>query len=74
VYSAQGQYDKATVSYREALRLAPDSLGAYADLGNSLLALQRFDEGRQIIQQAQATKVGCFRVPQRSLRSGFSRG
>jgi tetratricopeptide (TPR) repeat protein len=60
VYSAQGQYDKATESYRDAIRLAPDSLGAYADLGNSLLALQRFDEGGQIIQQAQARNLDAF--------------
>ena len=60
VYSAQGQYDKATESYRDAVRLAPDSLGAYADLGNSLLALQRFEEGRQIIQQAQTRKLDAF--------------
>jgi eukaryotic-like serine/threonine-protein kinase len=32
----------------------PDDIGPDVDLANSLLALQRFDEARQIIQQAQA--------------------
>ena len=57
VYAAQGQYEKATESYRQSLRLAPDSVAPYADLGNSLLSLQRFDETRQIIHEAQARKL-----------------
>jgi serine/threonine protein kinase/tetratricopeptide (TPR) repeat protein len=55
VYSAQGQYEKATDAYRESLRLNPDT---YDNLANSLLASQRFGELRQIIQQAQARKLG----------------
>jgi len=57
VYSAQGQYEKTTESYRQALRLAPDNVATYDLLVNSLLALQRFDEVRQIIQEAQARKL-----------------
>jgi eukaryotic-like serine/threonine-protein kinase len=57
VYSAQGQYEKATESYRQALRLAPDNVAPYDLLVNSLLALQRFDGVRQIIQEAQARKL-----------------
>jgi tetratricopeptide (TPR) repeat protein len=57
VYAAQGQYEKAAESYRQGLRLAPDSAGPYADLGNSLLSLQRFDEARQIIHEAQARQM-----------------
>jgi DNA-binding winged helix-turn-helix (wHTH) protein/tetratricopeptide (TPR) repeat protein len=57
VYSAQGQYEKATESYRQGLRLAPDNVAPYYLLVNSLLALQRFDEVRQIIQEAQARKL-----------------
>jgi len=56
-YASQGQYERATESYRQSLRLAPDSSGPYANLGNSLLALQRFDEARQIIQEAHARKL-----------------
>ncbi len=57
VYAAQGQYERATESYRQTLRLAPDSVAPYADLGNSLLSLQRFDETRQTIHEAQTRKL-----------------
>jgi serine/threonine protein kinase/tetratricopeptide (TPR) repeat protein len=57
VYALQGQYERATGSYRQSLRLAPDNAGPYADLGNSLLSLQRFDEARQVIHEAQARKL-----------------
>jgi hypothetical protein len=42
---------------RESLRIAPDSVAPYANMANSLLALQRFDEARQSIQQAQARQL-----------------
>ena len=60
VYTAQGLYEKAAEQYREALRLAPDSVGTYEDLANSLLALQRFDQARQVIQEAQSRKLEDF--------------
>jgi eukaryotic-like serine/threonine-protein kinase len=60
VYGEQGQHEKAEDVYRESLRLAPDHIATYGDLGNSLLALQRFDAARQIIQQAQARKLDDF--------------
>ncbi|MGB7466391.1 MAG: serine/threonine-protein kinase [Candidatus Acidiferrum sp.] len=60
VYTSQGQYEKATEEHRESLRLAPDNVSPYENLGNSLLALQRFDEARQIIQQAQTRKLDNF--------------
>ncbi len=60
VYIEQGQWQKAVAAYREGLRLAPDDGASYEDLVNSLLALQRFDEARQMIQQAQARKLDAF--------------
>ncbi|MGO9085919.1 MAG: protein kinase domain-containing protein [Candidatus Sulfotelmatobacter sp.] len=60
VYAEQGQYEKAADTFRESLRLAPDYVAPYVNLGNQLLALQRFDEARQIIQQAQARKLDVF--------------
>ena len=57
VYGEQGQYEKAAESSREYLRLAPDNVGGYGNLANYLLALQRFDEARQTIQQAQERKL-----------------
>jgi hypothetical protein len=42
------------------LRLAPDRLTLYANLANDDLALQRFDEARQMIHEAQARKGDAF--------------
>ena len=57
MYATLGQYEKATDSYRESLRLAADNANPYAGLANSLLCLQRFDETRQITHEAQARKL-----------------
>jgi tetratricopeptide (TPR) repeat protein len=57
VYVEQGQYEKGTEAHREGLRLAPDNVAPYDDLGNTLIALRRFDDARQIIQQAQGRKL-----------------
>ncbi len=52
VYGELGQYEKDAETTRQALRLAP-SMGSYSNLASCLLALQRFDEARQIIRNAQ---------------------
>jgi eukaryotic-like serine/threonine-protein kinase len=57
VYLVQGQYEKANEAYRESLRLGADIEAPYADLAMNLLALQRLDEARQIVQQAEARKL-----------------
>jgi serine/threonine protein kinase/tetratricopeptide (TPR) repeat protein len=57
VYSLQGHFEKAAEVTRQAVRLAPDQLGGYANLTNYALSLQRFDEARQIIHEAQARKL-----------------
>jgi len=59
-YCAQGQYEKAAEVTRQALRLAPDSADSYDNLANYTLALQRFDETRQIIHEAQTRKLDDF--------------
>ena len=56
-YSLQGQYERAVESYRRELGLGPDSAVPYSGLANGLLSLQRFDEARQIIHEAQARKM-----------------
>ncbi len=57
VYSEQGQHEKAADEYRESLRLLGDNVATYADLVNTMLALQRLEEAQQIIHQAQAQKL-----------------
>ena len=54
VYAQQGQYEKAMESVRQWLRFAPNDLSAYEHLGYYSLALQRLDEARQMIREAQA--------------------
>jgi eukaryotic-like serine/threonine-protein kinase len=60
VYSFEGQYKKAEEAYRENLRRRPDISTAYRNLAFNLLVLQRFDEARQIVQQAQARNLDDF--------------
>jgi serine/threonine protein kinase/tetratricopeptide (TPR) repeat protein len=52
VFASQGQYEKAAEITRQGLRLAPDEGSSYDNLANYTLALQRFDETRQIIHGA----------------------
>ncbi len=60
VYAEQGQYEKAIEVHRQSLRLDPDSVAPYEFLCGYLLASQRFDEARQIIQQAEARKLDDY--------------
>jgi tetratricopeptide (TPR) repeat protein len=62
VYAAEGQYEKAVEEYREGLRLSPDRRILHENLATSLLALQRFDETRQTIQQAQTRKLDDYKL------------
>jgi eukaryotic-like serine/threonine-protein kinase len=54
VYAQQGQYERAAEVTRQALRLIPDQVAPNGDLANIALALQRFDQARQSIHEAQA--------------------
>ena len=56
VYAEHGQYEKATELSRQAVRLDPDSGVDYGNLVVYGLALQRFDEARQIIREEQGRK------------------
>jgi serine/threonine protein kinase/tetratricopeptide (TPR) repeat protein len=49
----QGLHEKALEANREFLRLAPDNAIGYVNLGFVLLALQRIDEARQVLAQAE---------------------
>jgi DNA-binding winged helix-turn-helix (wHTH) protein/tetratricopeptide (TPR) repeat protein len=60
VYGAKGQYEKAFEITKQALRLAPDQVGLYQNLANYALALERFDETRLIIHEAQARKLDDY--------------
>ncbi len=62
LYAAQGQYEKAAEVTRQGLRFAPDRVTVYDNLANWALALQRFDETRQIIHEGQARKEDDYIV------------
>ena len=55
--AAQGQYEKGTEIIKENIRRAPNDPASYSNLAGYSLALQRFDEARRIIQEAQARKL-----------------
>ena len=57
MYAEQGQYEEATEITKQSVRLAPDHVGWYGNLVNDALALQHFDEVRQIVGEAQARKL-----------------
>ena len=56
-YSYLGRYQEAIDAYRQAIRADPDSGAAHSNLTNSLMAVQRFDEARQAVQEAHARKL-----------------
>ncbi|MGA7925501.1 MAG: protein kinase [Candidatus Sulfotelmatobacter sp.] len=57
VYAEQGQHEKAAEIARQASGLAPDQVGSYDNPASYALALQRFDQARQIIHEAQRRKL-----------------
>ena len=60
LYEQLGEYGKSTEAARTMLELDPDDTFAYTNLAYAGLALQRFDEVRQIIQQAHARKLDNY--------------
>ena len=61
-YAALGQYEKAVELTRQAVRLAPDQVRYHEALDADTLALQRFDETRQSIREAQARKLDDYEL------------
>ena len=61
-YQALGQYEKATEAARTLLQHDPDDTFAYVNLALDGLALQHFDEARQIIQQAHSRKLDDYNL------------
>jgi tetratricopeptide (TPR) repeat protein len=49
-----GEFDKALPEDQEALRLEPNNVLSYENLGFNYLNLNRFDEAKAVVEQAQA--------------------
>jgi eukaryotic-like serine/threonine-protein kinase len=60
VYAEQGQHEKSAELTRQGLQLDPANVALYDNLANCYLALQRFDEARSVIHQAQALKLDDY--------------
>ncbi len=56
-YMSMGQHDKALVEGQEALRLAPDDVVSYSNLGFNYLLLNRLNEARATLDEALAHKL-----------------
>jgi serine/threonine protein kinase/tetratricopeptide (TPR) repeat protein len=57
VYMDQGRYEEAEEVTRQSLRFVPHHMYPYLMLSIDLVALQRFDEARQVIHEAQARQM-----------------
>jgi DNA-binding winged helix-turn-helix (wHTH) protein/tetratricopeptide (TPR) repeat protein len=60
LYEQLGQYEKSAEAAHTLLQLDPDDAFAYTNLATAGLALQRFDQVRQIIHQAQTRKLDDY--------------
>jgi len=60
LFAEQGLYEKAAETTRQGLLLRPALANAYTNLANDALALQRFDEARQILHEAQARNADHY--------------
>ena len=56
-YAAQGNYGKAAQVARQGLLLTPDQIRLYEVLIDFSIDLQRFDQARQAVREAQARKL-----------------
>jgi serine/threonine protein kinase/tetratricopeptide (TPR) repeat protein len=74
VYAMQGQHARAIEAYRRSIVLVPDNAGSYPNLANSLLALQRFDESREAIEEAQSKKLDSYALHNAVYALAFIRG
>ena len=75
VYAQMGDYEKALDLAREVLRRYPAFGGeAYEGIAEDLLPLQRYDEARQILQQAVERKIDIDGVHKDLYGLGFVTG
>jgi eukaryotic-like serine/threonine-protein kinase len=74
IFAPLGQYEKAVETTKQAARLAPDAVEIYENLANYNLALQHFDETRQLLRDLQARKMGDFAMHSTSYALAFLDG
>jgi serine/threonine protein kinase/predicted negative regulator of RcsB-dependent stress response len=70
-YNELGLFDKAAAEAREAIRLNPGSTSGYSLLAAAQLGLNRLDEARQTINQAQGQKLDSTAMRRTLFRIAF---
>ncbi|MGB9489499.1 MAG: protein kinase, partial [Terriglobales bacterium] len=60
VYAELGQHEKSAELTREDLRLNSDNVAPWDNLANAYLALQKFDDARKTIREAQGRKLDDY--------------
>jgi len=73
-YNELGLFDKALEAAPEAIRLNPSSASGYSLLAAAFLGLNRFDEAKAIIGQAQAQKLETTPMRRTLYRIAFVQG
>ena len=69
-----GSYDKALEANREFLRLSPDNVIGYVNLSGTFMALQRIDDARQVLVQAEERKLDELQIHQNLYAVDFVTG
>ena len=57
IYNQLGQYEKSAAETQEALRLEQNGVIGYVNLAQTYLALNRLDDAKKVIEQAQQHKL-----------------
>jgi serine/threonine protein kinase/tetratricopeptide (TPR) repeat protein len=57
IYSAIGNLEKELENARDALRLEPNNVANYANVANTLMTLNRFDEAESVYKEAEKRKL-----------------
>ncbi|HEY5837710.1 MAG TPA: protein kinase, partial [Pyrinomonadaceae bacterium] len=70
-YNELGLFDKAAAEAREAIRLNPGSTSGYSLLAAAQLALNRIDDAKQTISQAQGQKLDSTAMRRTLFRIAF---
>ena len=52
IYFRTGQFEKSAAEAREAVRLNPNSVVGYANLGQAFISLSRFADSKEVVDQA----------------------
>ncbi len=63
VFAEEGQYEKAVEVTRKGIRLQPSEITLQENLAGYLIALQRFDQARKLIREAQPRKADNYIFP-----------